>query len=110
MKVLPGQVEEAPEGESSKMPMQPACSLQAGNAVILRICWPRQAAELFKALSAGGKPIDLGSWLKLIGKGDSKRGSKGQRKPGQRGSTGRFIPCRQASEGEFGLTMDASSW
>ena len=50
-------------------------------------------------------PIDLGSWLKLIGKGEAKKkGSKSQR---NQGKGGRFVPCRQASEGEFGLTMDA---
>ena len=56
LKVLPGQVEEVPEGELSKMPMLPACSLHAGNAVIHGACWPRQAAEMLKALPAGGKP------------------------------------------------------
>eukprot|EP00891_Asterochloris_glomerata_P000024 jgi/Astpho2/24/Aster-x0886 len=59
VKLLPGQVEEVPEG---------------------------------------GKPIDLGSWLKLIGKGEAKRGSKGHRKPGKRGSRGKSIRGRQASE------------
>lgn len=68
-----------------------------------RACWPQQAAELSEALPAGGKPIDLGSWLKLIGKGEAKRGSKGHRKPGKRGSRGKSIRGRQASEGECGL-------
>ena len=68
--------------------------------------------KLLSCFPAGGKPIDLGSWLKLIGKGHAKRGrprGAGQWKPGKHGSRGR-TPCRQASGGEFGLTMFASIW